>query len=219
MNSIELEAAPETLGNPLGPFPTLQKEGYPYNLWLSGRILEPTLDRWSRGDPDHRKMEESVLDGIDGAAGRSRLALQEMAPLAEKSGEAAVLAAMGVTANLIRSLAIVGEFVLADAHHGSPRVFRISRLWCGLIEYPGDAPYFLARIQPPDDSARPRARRQDPGYLRRAFWCTAGEVDAQCAEAIGALSEAIRRNGLTPDDLRRFQVNSSGVVRPRNSSM
>ena len=196
---------PERRGDPLGAYPSLQREGLPFNRWLTGHILDPVLERWSRPARDGRPQLEAVLNDVDWASGRVRLAFQENLAAATRLGEPAILAAMSVSANLQRTLALLGEFMLDDAPPPGPPIFRLSRLWCGLVDYPKESDYFIARVRRPVPPSKLRAHRRDNGHLRNAFWCSSREIEARCAESIGVLREEIRRTGLfTPDDLRHL---------------
>lgn len=201
---------PERRGNPLGAFPTLSLGGGPYNFWLTERIIKPVLMRWSRRGRDRRAVIETVMDAIDWASGRSRLAFQEILPSAAILGGPAILAATGVTANLQRTLTLLGEFMLDERPPAGTATFELSRNWCGLVDYPADAPCFSAPIHRPGHPGRLRPDRCDPGHLRNALWCSSREIEARCAEAIAVLREEIHRAGLfTPDDLRHLHPHSA----------
>ncbi len=203
---------PECRGDPLGAFPLLTKEQRPYNLWLTELILEPVLGRWL-AEPASGPVP--VAADVDRACDRARRAFREILPTAIGLGDTALLAAMGVTANLERTLALIGELLVdgvgtdASGAAGSGPPFRLSRLWCGLTAYPPGTAYFSGRIHPPAHSSRLDPRRRDPGHLAHALWCPAATIGARCDEAIAVLREGIRRSGLfTPGALRHLRGHS-----------
>jgi hypothetical protein len=210
-----IQFVPETRGDPLGSFPALCLANRPYNLWLTGQILEPILARWSADGAAGACAAATLAHDVEWASGRSRLAFQEILPPAASLGDPAVLAAMGVTANLLRTLGLLGEFVLDGSLPGfeggpdSGPLFRLSRFWCGLIEYPEGAPYFPGCVRAPVHPARLHPRRRDPRHLSNALWCSIGEMNARCDEALTVLRGKIVESGLIgPEDLRHLHADS-----------
>ena len=205
----------EIRGNPLGGFPSLRIGACAYNLWLADRILDPVLDRWSRLFPDQAGIAAAVADDLEWASRRSRSAFREVLPIAIRLGDPAILAAMGVTANLQRTLALLAEFILGncglDSFSACP--FRLSRFLCGLIDYPENCPYFPGRIRPPAHADSLRPRRMDPRHLGNALWCSVGDINRRCDEALAMLRQEIRGAEFGPQEKR------SGGVRLRNSSI
>jgi len=202
--------ASESKGNPLASFPSLLVEGRAYNLWLTEQILDAVLVRWSRDSFDGREPASTVASDTQWAHRRGRMAFQEILPAAAGLGDPAILAAMGVTANLQRTVSLLGEFMLDDRPaRFSPPPLRISRYWCGLVDYPADAPYFPGRIHPPVHAARLRSRRVDIRYLGNALWCSEKDINRHCDEALAALGREIRRSGcFAPGDLRHLHAHS-----------
>jgi len=198
----------ESRGNPLRLFPSLLIEGRAYNLWLTGQILDPVLVRWNRDGFDEREPAATVASDIEWACERGRLAFQQILPVAGRLGDAAILAAMGVTANLERTLALLGEFILDDRPALCPRPpFHLSRFLCGLIDYPEGSPYFPGRVHPPVHAARLLTCRRDSRYLGNALWCSEDDIDRRCEEALAVLRQEIRRMGcFTPGDLRHLHT-------------
>jgi hypothetical protein len=194
--------APESRGDPLAAFPTLARDGRPYNLWLTERWLEPVLARWSAPREAGGNPAALVRSDFAWASGGVRGAFRELVPMAAAVGEPAILAGMSVTANLQRTLAILGEHLLRGGRllpapspaAGPP--FRLSRLWCGLTEYPERSPYFPARVRAPLHPSRLRLGRRDPRHLANAFWCSLDAINNRCDEAIAALRKEILRHGL-----------------------
>ena len=180
--------------DPLGDFPALCLQERQYNLWLTDEILRPTLARWSPAGTPERPDPEAVRGAFAAASDAARAAFAQVLPAASAAGEPVVLAAMGVTANLQRTLALLAEFVLEEHPPAAQPVFRLSRRWAGLFEYPDHTPYFPAAVRPPAAPARPRAQRRDPRHLTNALWCSAEEVKARCAEALDRLRREIRQD-------------------------
>ena len=86
------------------------------------------------------------------------------------------------------------------------RPFRLSRLWCGLIEYPEEAHYFSARIHAPVHAGRLNVRRRDSRHLANALWCSPAAIAARCEEAMLRLRDEIRASGLfEPGDLEHLR--------------
>jgi hypothetical protein len=202
---------PETRGDPLGSHPTLRLDDLPYNGWLSERILDPVLTRWFAGKSEPGDKAERISHDVEWASERCRRAFQQILPAAAALGEPAVLAAMGVTANLQRTLGWIAEHLLDGRlqrgkgdSESLPR-FPLSRLWCGLIDYPENAPYFPGRVRLPIHPTRLNPRRRDPRHLANALWCSVGEIHARCDEALDALRAGILQSGLFhPEDLRHL---------------
>jgi hypothetical protein len=209
----------EHRGDPLAAFPSLARHGQPYNLWLTGQVLDPILAGWLRWRDLAGEYTGAVAEDVARGSHRARAAFREILPSAMVAGDPAILAAMGVTANLQRTLGILGEHILAGGRlmaippAGSGPVFRLSRLWCGLVEYQEKSPYFTARIRAPLHPGRLQPRRRDPRHLANALWCSLAAVNERCDQTIAVLREEIVRSGLyTPDDIRRLRV--PGAPRP-----
>ncbi len=203
---------PEARGDPLGAFPSLVREGRPYNLWLTEALLDPLLARWSAHGKDEPSPARPLASEVAWISGCGRRSFQDVLPAAISAGDPALLAAFGVTANLLRTVAILGEFLdaggrlLPGGAPGAPVTFRLSRLWCGLEEYPEGSPYFAARIHAPVHAGRLNVRRRDARHLANALWCSPAAITARCEEAIHRLREAIRRSGLyEPGDLQHLR--------------
>jgi hypothetical protein len=202
----------EARGNPLGAFPSLVLQDRPYNLWLTEALLDPLLARWRAplgAGPDR---SHQVADEVGGISERGRRAFQEVLPAAISAGDPALLAAFGVTANLQRTAAVIGEYLGAGgrlapegAEEPAP-AFRLSRLWCGLTEYSEGSPYFPARVHPPVHAGRLNIRRRDSRHLANALWCSPAAITARLEEATLRLRDAIRRSGLyEPGDLQHLR--------------
>lgn len=186
---------PERRGDPLGAYPSLQVEGQPLNLWLTDRVLKPVLSRWSLGC-DRRSGAATVRFDIEWGAGQVGDVFRASLPAASAIGEQAVLASLGVSANAVRTLAVCGEFMLAERPPRSVPLFRLSRRWCGLVEYSACTPYFPARIEAPGHAGRLRADQRDLRHLRNALWCSTAAINERCAEALEILRGEIRRAGV-----------------------
>ena len=202
----------ENRGDPLASFPSLAAHGLPYNLWLTGQVLDPILAGWLTGQDLGGEMTGAVAEEVARGSHRARAAFREILPAAVAAGDPAVLAAMGVTANLQRTLGILGEHILAGGHlmvvpPAIPGpVFRLSRLWCGLVEYPEKSPYFASPIRAPLHPGRLQPKRRDPRHLANALWCSLAAIHERCDETIAVLREEIVRSGLyTLDDIRRLR--------------
>jgi hypothetical protein len=196
--------APEMLGNPLETFPSLRVRGQPFNQFLTAGILEPLLERWSGGTRGRTELAESVVADVDGGAGRACSAFREIACPAPAPGDQALLAAAGVAANLLRTLGLLGEFMLGDppAKKGE---FALSRLWCGLADYPRATGYFSMSVEAATAPGVLRANRRDYGHLRNALRCPIREIEPCCADGLRVLGEQLRRAGLFgPGDLRHL---------------
>ena len=203
---------PETRGNPLGAYPSLSRQGRPYNLWLTEEVLNPPLTRWRAPREESASVARAVVDDFAGLCRRCRDAFQGILPAAISAGDPALLAAMGVTANLQRTAALLGEFVaaggrLAPAEAEGPAItFHLSRFWCGLLEYSERAPYFPARVHLPIHASRLNQRRRDFRHLANALWWSPATITARCEEATLRLREAIQRSGLfEPGDLEHLR--------------
>lgn len=200
---------PESRGDPLGAYPGLRLEGQPFNLWLTDGVLKPVFSRWSRRPAAGKTGAAAVHADIEWGAERVRKAFREVLPAASEAGDPAVLAALGVAANAVRTLAVCGEFMMEATPPREVPVFRLSRLGCGLIEYAGSTPYFPARIERPCHAGSLRAHRRDLRHLRNALWCSSVAVTERCSEAFAILREEIRRAGLfTPEDVRQLHSHS-----------
>ena len=154
---------PKEPRNPLEAYPSLLAHGRPYNDWLTEEILLMVIRRWGEQNRLERAARNAVREEFESASGSARLAFAQVLPAASVVGDPAVLAVLGVTANLQRTLATLAEFVSDDRPAAPDRIFRLSRHWCGLAEYPDNAPYFPSRIKPPSQSVRLRP------YCRRAI--------------------------------------------------
>jgi hypothetical protein len=206
--------ARESRGNPLGSFPALSGGGRPYNLRLTETVLEPLLRRWGARDADAGPGPDEVRSDAHRACAESRRAFAEILPAASDLGEPAVLAAMGVTANLQRTVALLAEFILDDRGR-APRAgpaFRMSRFWCGLAEYGDASPYHPARVHPPAHAARTCGGRRDPRHLSNALWCAPADLLRCCDQALAAVRGEIRKAGLyAPGSLALAQVRQGGA--------
>ena len=205
----------ETRGDPLGAYPTLLVAGSAYNRWLTENVLEPVLKRWGRDPASAGDFVVSVVHDFEWASGRARLALQEIVAAATTLGDPAVLAVMSVTINLQRTLGIVGAFVLGGTPAPSGRngrfAFKLSRAWCGLIDYWPTAPYFPfpGAIRPPGHASRLHPQRRDPLHLTNALWCGLGDVQRACDDGLAKLRDAIQHDGvLTGDDLDHLHAHA-----------
>ncbi len=210
-----IQFAQETRGDPLGAFPTLCIGNRPYNLWLTEQVLDPILSRWSLDQLPGGCPASVLADDIEWASGRCRLAFQEILAPAASLGDPAILAALSVTANLQRTLGVLGESILdgalpgagQDSQSGSGLV--LSRLWCGFTEYPDNLPYFPGRVRQPVHPARLHPKRRDPRHLANALWCSIGDINARCDEALAILRSKILKSGLFgPEDLRHLHADS-----------
>jgi hypothetical protein len=202
----------ESRGNPLGAFPALVLQGRPYNLWLTEAVLDPLLACWRAPRADEPDTGRRVSDDVAGISARCRRAFQEILPAAISAGDPALLAAFGVTANLQRTAAVMGEYLGAGGRlvpgeaEGPGLTFRLSRLWCGLTEYAEGSPYFPARVQPPVHAGRLNIRRRDSRHLANALWCSPAAITARLEEATLRLRDAIQRSGLyEPGDLQHLR--------------
>jgi len=205
----------ESRGDPLGSFPSLAMQGKPYNLWLTEQVLDPVLARWRDRPGANVDSIAAVSDDFSWGSYRVRAAYKEILPAAATAGEPAVLAAMGVTANLQRTLGILGEHIIGGGRlEAAPPaipgpLFHLSRLWCGLVEYPENSPYFTSRIRQPLHPGRLQPKRRDPRHLANALWCSLAAITGRCDETIATLREEIVRCGIyTPDDVRRLHARS-----------
>jgi hypothetical protein len=203
---------PETRGNPLGAFPSLGRQGQPYNLWLTEQLLQPLLVRWGTTREEGGDRASAVTQDFAWISQHCRQAFQELLPAAISAGDPALLAAMGVTANLQRTAALLGEFITAGGRlvpreGRRPKLaFRLSRLWCGLVEYPERSPYFPGRVHAPIHAARLNHRRRDCRHLANALWCSPASITARCEEATLRLRDEIRRSGIfEPGDLEHLR--------------
>jgi len=201
--------APEGRGDPLAAFPSLVKADQPYNLWLTAHVLEPVLTAWLAWEPGRTGSSGGIVPEVARSSQLARAAFKELLPAAVSAGDPALLAAMGVTANLQRTLGVLGEHLLAGGRlMAAPPAppgpaFRLSRFWCGLAEYPEKAPYFAAPVRPPTPPGRLQPRRRDPRHLANALWCSLAAINQNCDEAIAVLREEIVRSGLyTPGDAK-----------------
>jgi len=228
---LRVRYCPGPARDPLAPYPLLQREGAPYNRWLSAHVLDPFLARWAGRAAGFAELAAEV-----GAVGdRGRQAFGQVLPAAAAGGGPAILAALAVTANLLRTVTAIGE-ALASGRPAEGPPWELSRLWCGRmphLERGGRvADPAKARRGPVQRSSRSAARE-----LGGALGCSVDAVEASSREAIETLRREIRRSGLfTADDLRQIQADPprargdagggdraqekrSGVVRLRKSSM
>lgn len=205
----------ESRGNPLGSYPELVIATMPYNLWLTSQVLEPVLVRWTNPAPEHGERTVGIAHDVEWASGRARLAFQEILPTASVAGDPAVLATMGVTANLQRTLAILAGFLLEppavdDASLKELRPYSLSRYWCGLIDYPKEALYFAATFRAPKHASRIHPTRRDPQHLTNAFWCSVADVDRECENGLTQLRDAIKRDGIiNAGDMRHLHAHAT----------
>jgi hypothetical protein len=203
---------PENRGDPLGAFPSLRCEGRPYNLWLTEALLERLLPRWVARQEDRDDLGRSVAEDVDAIGRRCRDRFHDLLPAAISAGDPALLAALGVTANLLRTAALLGEFLVGGGRlvtgepAGPAATFKLSRYWCGLIEYGAASPYFPARVHPPVHAGRLNCRRRDSRHLSNTLWCSASAITHRCEEATVRLRDAIRRSGIfEPGDLEHLR--------------
>lgn len=201
----------ETRGDPLGAYSSLVLSSTPYNRWLTENILEHVVKRWSSEPVSVRDFAAAVVHDFEWASSRARIAFEEIIAGASTLGDPAVLAVMSVTANLQRTLGILGKVVLGgmpDERYGKT-TFKLSRFWCGLIEYSPHASYFSGTMRPPNHASRLHPQRRDPLHLTSAFWCGLGDVQRACDEGVLKLREAIRRDGImTSDDLGHLHAHA-----------
>ncbi len=211
---------PETRGDPLAAFPSLRREGRPYNLWLTEELLDRLLPRWAAlpQNPDERG--RIVTEDVGGIGERGRILFRDLLPAAISAGDPALLAALGVTANLQRTVALLGEFLvgggrLVTGEPAGPAVtFKLSRCWCGLTEYDPASPYFPARVHPPVHADRLNGQRRESRHLSNALWCSASAITHRCEEATIRLRDAIRESGLfEPGDLEHLRGPSVSLRR------
>ena len=196
--------SPEMRGDPLETFPSLRMRGQPFNQFLTTGVLEPVLERWSRATLGRVELAESVAADVDGGAGRVCSAFREIARSAPVPGDQALLAAAGVAANLQRTLGLLGEFMLGDPP-GNRGEFALSRLWCGLVDYPRATGYFSMSVEATTAPGVLRANRRDYGHLRNALRCPIREIEPSCADGLRVLGEQLRRAGsFGPGDLRHL---------------
>jgi hypothetical protein len=202
----------ESRGNPLGAFSALRREDRPYNLWLTEQLLDPLLARWRAPREEGAGGARAVASDFVWISEGCRRAFRDLLPAVISAGDPALLAVLGVTANLQRTAAVLGEFIARGGHLAPGPVprslvpFRLSRLWCGLIEYPERTPYFPARIHPPVHASRLNHRRRDSRHLANALWCSPPAITARCEEATLRLRDAIRHSGLfEPGDLQHLR--------------
>lgn len=214
--------AEETRGDPLAAFPSLTRSGKAYNMGLTEQVLDPLLAGWLSLRDNGRESAGAIAANLAWGSARARAAFREILPAAAAAGDPAVLAAMGVTANLQRTLGILAEHVaggglIAAASPEAPiPFFRLSRFWCGIVEYPDESPYFTARVRPPVHPARLQPGRRDPRHLANSLWCSLAAVNERCDEAIAVLREEIIRSGIyAPADIERFRPPSPNP-HPRN---
>lgn len=195
---------PEKRGNPLASFPSLRVGGQPFNLFLTAGILEPLLERWGKGAKSRVEMAEAVASDVDDGAGSACNAFREVCCSAPAPGDQALLAAAGLAANLQRTIGLLGEFMLGDAPENRGE-FALSRLWCGLVDYPRATGYFSMSVEAPTAPGILRANRRDFGHLRNALWCPIREIEPCCAEGLRVLGVHLRRAGsFGPADLRHL---------------
>lgn len=223
---------PEARGNPLEAFSSLNVSGRPFNVWLTAEFLEPQLEHWSTQKRGRSELADAIAADVEDATRRALMAFHEITNSTSTLSDQELLAATAVTANLQRTVALLGEFMLGDTIEGRT-VFSLSRLWCGLIDYPRNTGYFSMGPDETTSSHALRADRRDYSHLRNALWCSIQEIEQRCADGLKVFGEHVRRTGLfRPEDLRHLlsssipprdapenYKNRSGVVRPRNSSM
>jgi hypothetical protein len=195
----------EKRGDPLAAFPSLALDGRAYNRWLAAEILDGALLRWSgEGAAGDAAAEAGA------GCGRARLAFQEILPAAIALGDPAVLAAMGVTANLQRTLAFVAGLLSRPATGRAALIpIRISRVLCGLADHPAGSPRLPARAAPPAHADRRRPGEPDPRLVRCALGCPEGDIERCCEEALCELGRRVRSD----DDLRPLRPGTSRVLR------
>jgi hypothetical protein len=213
---------PESRGDPVRAYGALVIAGAPYNLWLTENVLLPILRRWSGDDASATRSGAAIAHDVEWSSGLARIAFQEIFPIASGLGDPAVLAAVSVTANLQRTVAILAEAMLqgkgSSGTTASP-TFSLSRLWCGMIDYPKGSSYFPAAIRPPVHSDRLPPYR-DPRHLTNVFWCGVADIERACDESIVVLREAVLREGIvSAGDLHHLDPHASlGRLQRRNRS-
>ena len=182
--------------DPLERFPTLRMADRPYNRWLTERILEPTLEAWRGRGAAAGPVAAEYDAGCELALG----AFAAVLPAAIEAGDSAILAALAVTANLVRTLGLLGE-ALADGDPGAEVPRPLSRLWCGLEpapEPPGG---------PAGDLGAARLDRRGLRELAVALGSPPAALERSFAEALALLRGEIRPSGLfTAGDLRQLQT-------------
>lgn len=185
---------PEALGDPLGAYPSLRRESRPYNLWLTEHILEAVLVRWQAGLAGPPPAWEPDLEWACAAA---RAAFRELLPAALRAGDGAVLAALGVTANLQRTLGLIaGAARRATDGEGCRQTrFALSRLWCGVVDLPAEAGAWPGGWLPPVRTCRPDPRRRDAVHVASALGCPPSAVAARCAAGLAQLEAEVRQSG------------------------
>ena len=203
-------------GDPLRAYPSVAIAGKPFHHWLTENALMPILLRWKGYGADEPGLAAKVLHDFEWAASRAREAFEEVEVEASSLGEPAILAATGVAANLQRTLALLAEFIL----HPDARirwrtrelrpVFRMSRSWCGLIEYPKRARYFAFSLHPPAHSGRMAPFRRDFRHVANALWCSFGDVERECGYSLALLKDALQGDRtVRAEDFRHLHAHSA----------
>ena len=221
----------ETRGNPLEAFSSLCIRGRPFNLWLTAEYLEPQLERWSGGKRNRIELAETVAVDVEETTRRACMAFHEIANSVPAPSDQGLLAATGVTANLQRTLALIGEFMLGDPI-GKAAMFPLSRFWCGLINYSQCPSYFSMCVEETTAPGPLRADRREYSHIRNALRCSVREIEPRCTDGCESsestsdeadCSDPMTRHLLSSSIPRREATepyrNRSGVVRPKNSSM
>jgi hypothetical protein len=194
----------EDRGDPFEDFPEVRLHGQPFNRWLNGEVLEPTIRRWGEQSRGRSDLTSGVPGEFENASRRARIAFRAISQSRPAVSTQGLVAALGVTANLHRTLAILGEFMLGDNPEGVNE-FALSRLWCGFMEYPKRARYFSLRVETPVDPRTLRSQRSDYGHLRNALRCSTREIEPLCQEALAALKARMRESDLfKPSDLHHL---------------
>jgi hypothetical protein len=195
--------------DPLARFPALRTGDRPYNRWLTERILERAIEDWGRRGPTSGQIPGKFDAGCELALG----AFAEVLPAAIGAGDSAVLAALAVTANLVRTLLFLGE-ALAEGDPGAAIPRPLSRVWCGLAPdaEPADRPAGGASVL---DAGPARPDRRGLRELASALAISPAAVERSFAEAIGTLRGEIGSGGhFTAGDFRELQTTARrGAIR------
>ena len=203
-------------GDPLRAYPSVTMGGRPFQLWLTENVLIPVLSRWAALGPNEPALAARLLHDFEWASSLVWESFEEIEVEAASLGEPAVLAATGVAANLQRTLAILAEFIL----HRDPRirwrtrdlkpVFKMSRSWCGLIEYPKGSRYFSQAIHPPAHSARMAPLRRDLRHVANALWCSFSDIERECEYSLALLKDALQGDpNLRAEDIRHLHAHAT----------
>jgi len=187
--------------DPLARFPALRTGDRPYNRWLTERILERAIEDWGRRGADAGQ----IAAQFDAACELALGAFAAVLPAATAAGDAAVLAALAVTANLLRTLLVLGEAVAGD-DSGAAIPRPLSRVWCGLAPdaEPAGRPSGGTGVL---DAGSARPDRRGLRELAAALASSPASIERSFAEAIATLRGEIRPGGhFTAGDFRQLQT-------------